>query len=97
MEKTVILKKQDIEESIQRIAKKIVKKNKPMDALMDFSRPKKIEFAILIDRGDGDRELPIKANYVDGIWKTSQHETINVYLKEAGFEDHVTIEEKKAA
>jgi len=182
MKKTVILKKQDIEESIQRIAKEIVEKNKPMDdvvlvgirtggeflaarlqeaitdlnvpksptgvlditlyrddwtrigpkpivgktdlpfsiddktiilvddvlftgrtvraamdALMDFGRPKKIELAILIDRGDGDRELPIKANYVGGIWKTSRHETINVYLKEAGFEDHVTIEEKKAA
>lgn len=54
-----------------------------MGALMDFGRPKKIELAILVDRGDGDRELPIKANYVGSVWKTSQHETINVYLKEA--------------
>lgn len=67
-----------------------------MDALIDFGRPKKIELAILADRGDGDRELPIMANYIGGVWNTSPHETINVYLKEAGFEDHVTIEKKRA-
>jgi pyrimidine operon attenuation protein/uracil phosphoribosyltransferase len=68
-----------------------------MDALMDYGRPKKIELAILIDRGDGDRELPIRANYVGVECSIAPHETINVYLKEAGFDDHVTIEEKKAA
>lgn len=68
-----------------------------MDALIDFGRPKRIELAILVDRGDSDRELPIKANYVGGVWPTSHHETINVYLQEAGFDDHVTIEEKRAA
>jgi pyrimidine operon attenuation protein/uracil phosphoribosyltransferase len=68
-----------------------------MDALIDFGRPKKIELAILVDRGDGDRELPIMANYVGGVWPTSQHETVNVYLEEAGFDDQVTIEQKKAA
>ncbi|MDY7035647.1 MAG: bifunctional pyr operon transcriptional regulator/uracil phosphoribosyltransferase PyrR [Thermodesulfobacteriota bacterium] len=66
-----------------------------MDALIDFGRPKKIELAILADRGDGDRELPIKANYVGGVWNISLHETINVYLKESGFDDHVTIEERR--
>jgi pyrimidine operon attenuation protein/uracil phosphoribosyltransferase len=68
-----------------------------MDALIDLGRPKKIELAILADRGDGDRELPIKADYVGGEWHVSSHETINVYLEEAGYEDHVTIEKKKAA
>jgi len=68
-----------------------------MDALIDFGRPKKIELAILVDRGDSERELPITANYVGRTWNTSPSETINVYLKEAGFKDHVTIEEKKAA
>lgn len=68
-----------------------------MDALMDFGRPKKVELAILMDRGDGVRELPITANYVGDIRSTSPNETINVYLKEEGFEDHVTIEEKRAA
>jgi pyrimidine operon attenuation protein/uracil phosphoribosyltransferase len=50
-----------------------------------------------MDRGDCVRELPIMANYVGDIRSTSPNETINVYLKENGFEDHVTIEEKKAA
>jgi pyrimidine operon attenuation protein/uracil phosphoribosyltransferase len=67
-----------------------------MDALIDFGRPKKIELAILVDRGDNDRELPIQANYVGGVWNISPNETINVYLQEGGYEDHVTIEEKRA-
>ena len=68
-----------------------------MDALIDFGRPKKIELAILADRGDDNRELPIAPNYIGGTWSTSSEETINVYLKEAGFDDHVAIEQKKAA
>ncbi|MDY6973128.1 MAG: bifunctional pyr operon transcriptional regulator/uracil phosphoribosyltransferase PyrR [Thermodesulfobacteriota bacterium] len=67
-----------------------------MDALMDYGRPRKIELAILVDRGDGDRELPIMANYIGGVWDTEPGETINVYLKEAGFSDHVAIEKKEA-
>ena len=65
-----------------------------MDALMDFGRPRKIELAILADRGEHVRELPIAPNYVGGVWDTSLKETINVYLKEEGFDDHVAIEEK---
>ena len=68
-----------------------------MDALMDYGRPKKIELAVLVDRGEEYRELPISPNYVGGIWPTTPDQTINVYLKEAGFDDHVSIEEKKAA
>ena len=68
-----------------------------MDALMDFGRPKKIELAILVDRGEAYRELPIMANFVGGVWDTAPNETINVYLKEEGFDDHAAIEEKKAA
>jgi pyrimidine operon attenuation protein/uracil phosphoribosyltransferase len=65
-----------------------------MDALIDFGRPKKLELAILVDRGDHDRELPIQANYVGGVWNISPNETINVYLQEGGYEDHVAIEKK---
>lgn len=65
-----------------------------MDALMDFGRPKRIELFTLVDRGDGDRELPIKADYSGGVWSIASQETINVYLEEQGFEDHVAIEEK---
>jgi pyrimidine operon attenuation protein/uracil phosphoribosyltransferase len=67
-----------------------------MDALMDFGRPRRIELAILVDRGAEYRELPITANYSGGTWQTAPGETINVYLKEAGFLDHVAIERKKA-
>jgi pyrimidine operon attenuation protein / uracil phosphoribosyltransferase len=66
-----------------------------MDALIDFGRPRKIELAILADRGADNRELPIAPNYVGGIWNTSPEQTINVYLKEEGYEDHVAIEEKQ--
>ena len=68
-----------------------------MDALMDYGRPKKIELAILADRGKDNRELPISPNYCGGTWNTSAEETINVYLQEQGFDDHVAIEKKKAA
>ena len=66
-----------------------------MDALIDFGRPKKIELAVLVDRGEEQRELPIKANYVAKEWQTSDRDTINVYLREEGFSDQVVVEEKK--
>jgi len=66
-----------------------------MDALIDFGRPKKIELAVLIDRGEEQRELPIKANYVAKEWQTSNSDTVNVYLKEDGSHDQVVVEEKE--
>ena len=66
-----------------------------MDALMDYGRPKRIELAILVDRGHQYRELPICSNYVGIVWPTTPEQTINVYLTEAGFADHVRVEEKK--
>jgi pyrimidine operon attenuation protein/uracil phosphoribosyltransferase len=66
-----------------------------LDALIDFGRPRKIELAVLVDRGEKERELPIKANYVVKEWQTSGNDTINVYLREAGFRDQVVVEEKK--
>ena len=68
-----------------------------MDALVDYGRPKKIELAVLVDRGEEYRELPISPNYVGGVWPTTPNQTINVYLKEAGCTDHVSIEERKGA
>jgi pyrimidine operon attenuation protein / uracil phosphoribosyltransferase len=68
-----------------------------MDALMDFGRPRKIELAVLVDRGQAYRELPIMANYSGGVWHTGPDETINVFLKEGGAPDHVTVDRKKAA
>jgi pyrimidine operon attenuation protein / uracil phosphoribosyltransferase len=66
-----------------------------MDALIDFGRPKKIELAVLIDRGKEQRNLPIMANYVAKEWQTSGNDTVNVYLKENGFHDQVVVEGKK--
>ena len=66
-----------------------------MDALIDFGRPKKIELAVLVDRGEEQRELPIKANYVAKEWQASGSNTINVYFKEEGSRDRVVVEEKK--
>ncbi|NCO59096.1 MAG: bifunctional pyr operon transcriptional regulator/uracil phosphoribosyltransferase PyrR [Deltaproteobacteria bacterium CG_4_8_14_3_um_filter_51_11] len=63
-----------------------------MDALMDYGRPKRIELAVLVDRGEACRELPIMANYAGMIYSAKAFETVNVYLEEAGFSDCVTVE-----
>ena len=63
-----------------------------MDALIDFGRPRRIELAVLIDRGH--RELPVCANYVGLTLSTKMEEVVNVYMKEAGSEDQVLLEEK---
>ena len=65
-----------------------------MDALMDFGRPRRIELAVLVDRGEKQRELPIKATYVAKEWETSEGDTVNVYFREAGFQDQVVVESK---
>ncbi len=68
-----------------------------MDALIDFGRPRKIELAILVDRGSEYRELPITPNYVGAVHPTPPDQTIEVYLEEGGSRDHVAVEEKRAA
>ena len=61
-----------------------------LDALNDFGRPRKIELAVLVDRGH--RELPIKADFVGKNVPTSLQERINVGLKEEDGEDAVHLE-----
>lgn len=61
-----------------------------MDALNDFGRPRRIQLAVLIDRGH--RELPIKADFVGKNVPTAQNESIDVQLKEAGGTDVVYLE-----
>jgi len=63
-----------------------------MDALIDFGRPKRIELAVLVDRGH--RELPICANYVGINVSTTLDEVVNVFMREAGTEERVVVEEK---
>jgi len=61
-----------------------------MDALNDFGRPKRIQLAVLIDRGH--RELPIKADFVGKNVPTALGEKVHVCLGEAGAEDEVVLE-----
>ena len=63
-----------------------------MDALIDFGRPKRIELAVLVDRGH--REFPVCATYVGISVSTTQDEVVNVYMREAGEEERVMVEEK---
>ena len=53
-----------------------------MDALNDFGRPKKIQLAVLVDRGH--RELPIKADFVGKNVPTALDEKISLRLTEGG-------------
>lgn len=63
-----------------------------MDALNDFGRPKRIQLAVVVDRGH--RELPIKADFVGKNVPTSQNESVKVRLSETGEADEVVLERK---
>ena len=60
-----------------------------MDALMDFGRARRIQLAVLVDRGH--RELPIRADYVGKNMPTSRHEAVAVRLSETDGGDEVTL------
>ncbi|MGH7197418.1 MAG: bifunctional pyr operon transcriptional regulator/uracil phosphoribosyltransferase PyrR, partial [Candidatus Omnitrophota bacterium] len=60
------------------------------DALMDFGRPKKIQLAVLVDRGH--RELPIRADFVGKNVPTSSDEEVHVHFTETDSKDEVVIE-----
>ena len=53
-----------------------------LDALNDFGRPRRIQLAVLVDRGH--RELPIKADFVGKNVPTALDEKIVLLLTEAG-------------
>src|SRR5580765_4112574 len=61
-----------------------------MDALNDFGRPRRIQLAVLIDRGH--RELPIKADFVGKNVPTSPKESIHVRLATPPEADEVILE-----
>ena len=60
-----------------------------LDAILSKSRPAKIQFACLIDRGH--RELPIRADFIGKNIPTSRSENIEVYLKELDGKEEVVI------
>ena len=61
-----------------------------IDALLDLGRPRRVELAVLIDRGH--RELPISADYVGKTLEVSKQDSVNVKLKELAGVDQVVIE-----
>jgi pyrimidine operon attenuation protein/uracil phosphoribosyltransferase len=64
-----------------------------IDALLDLGRPRRVELAVLIDRGH--RELPICADYVGKTLEVSRQDSVNVELKELAGVDQVVIETGK--
>ncbi|MBS4536122.1 bifunctional pyr operon transcriptional regulator/uracil phosphoribosyltransferase PyrR [Clostridium sp. D2Q-14] len=63
-----------------------------LDAIVDNDRPKKIQLAVLIDRGH--RELPIRPDYIGKNVPTSKSEVVSVKFNEIDDKDEVTIKEK---
>lgn len=64
-----------------------------MDALMDLGRPKKIELAVLVDRGG--RELPIEPTYLAlRIKKIAPYDYVSVYFRELHGKDQICLESK---
>jgi pyrimidine operon attenuation protein / uracil phosphoribosyltransferase len=60
-----------------------------LDALTALGRPKKVQLAVLIDRGH--RELPIRPDYVGKNLPTSQDQSIKVRLTEIDGIDQVEV------
>lgn len=60
-----------------------------LDALMDFGRPRCIQLAVLVDRGE--RELPIQPDYSGMDIQVAKDEHINLLLKETGGDDEVVL------
>jgi pyrimidine operon attenuation protein/uracil phosphoribosyltransferase len=63
-----------------------------MDALNDFGRAKRIQLAVLVDRGH--RELPIKADYVGKNVPTAIAEEIHAHIGGPDAEDEVVLVKK---
>jgi pyrimidine operon attenuation protein / uracil phosphoribosyltransferase len=60
-----------------------------IDALFDYGRPRRVQLAVLADRGH--RELPIRPDYVGKNLPTARSERVNVRVEELDGEDEVTI------
>jgi pyrimidine operon attenuation protein/uracil phosphoribosyltransferase len=62
-----------------------------IDALFDYGRPRRVQLAVLADRGH--RELPIRPDYVGKNLPTARSERVNVTVAELDGEDEVSISE----
>jgi len=63
-----------------------------LDALFDHGRPRRVQLAVLIDRGH--RELPIEARFVGRHVQTAANETIEVRFNEIDQAEKVVLVEK---
>ena len=63
-----------------------------LDALFDHGRPRRVQLAVLIDRGH--RELPIEASYVGKRVPTSSREIIEVKFQEVDQDEQVLLVER---
>ena len=66
-----------------------------VDALFDYGRPRRVQLAVLADRGH--RELPIRPDYVGKNLPTAHGERVNVRVEELDGVDEVTIAEAPGA
>jgi pyrimidine operon attenuation protein / uracil phosphoribosyltransferase len=62
-----------------------------LSALMDFGRPKTIQLAVIIDRGN--RELPIQPDYVGTVLKTQSNQVVSLKVQEHDGEDSIWLME----
>jgi pyrimidine operon attenuation protein/uracil phosphoribosyltransferase len=60
-----------------------------IDALLDYGRPRKVQLAVLVDRGH--RELPIRADFVGKNVPTAMNESIRVRLREVDGVDAILL------
>jgi pyrimidine operon attenuation protein/uracil phosphoribosyltransferase len=60
-----------------------------IDALFDYGRPRRVQLAVLTDRGH--RELPIRPDYVGKNLPTARAERVNVRVEDLDGTDEVTI------
>jgi pyrimidine operon attenuation protein/uracil phosphoribosyltransferase len=63
-----------------------------LDALFDNGRPRRVQLAVLIDRGH--RELPIEATYIGRRVPTSSREIIEVKFQEVDSDEQVLLVER---
>lgn len=66
-----------------------------LDALMDYGRPRRVQVAVLVDRGH--RELPIFGRFIGIELDTAADEQVNVLLTEKEGIDRVIVERPAAA
>jgi pyrimidine operon attenuation protein/uracil phosphoribosyltransferase len=64
-----------------------------LDALFDHGRPRRVQLAVLIDRGH--RELPIEATYVGRHVPTSSREIVEVKFREVDDDEQVLLVERE--